>query len=499
MLLLELPPEILQYLIQFLSLPSLAVLSLTNQELKLLCSTYGFKIKALELAYSPITSAHAHSQWSWSQICEYSVEVDRRWSGTNSRGEVLGGFHRTFPSKYMPILRLWKQPNGRGRVLIGRGEVIELWEADELGRSWNSAIEMIVLGKVAVSRRAGMDDITGIAVVDGSPDDLVISRVSGQVSRFRYEEAHDQDPARLIEITRYGSSVPQSNNSTSTINGIQSCNNLLASISTTRPKLKAISINSPNIFPQQIPHSHLVQMQSLSSPWVPPISISYTAKPWSLLLSSTTLIVGHTGLAPLSIHTLSQGGTPLPSSSTRHYSAGSTKSSIYGLASPSSLSSFLRPDTTIIAAYYDSAVRVYDTRSSQDEPIMELADHFNDDPAYSVASGGANGAYIVVGTSRNAAIRVFDIRFSKLPIISSPPAHSAITFFAPGKDRSPVYSLAVEFGKIWGVTDSRAFSIGFENVEGWTRSKSEEEVSYYEHGVKGIELKKSKGGRAYRY
>lgn len=502
--LLDLPPEILQYLITFLSLPSLAVLSATNHQFESLCSLFGFRSHALNLGYSPITSAHSHSNWSWSSKCNYSYQVKDRWKDWNGRGEVLGGLNRCF-QKCMPTLRLWKQLNGRGRVVIGRSNVIEIWEVDEKGRSWNSHIEIIYLGKFIKSKRAGMDDITSIATVDDASDDLLISRVSGHISRFRYDSA----ASTLIETTRYDS-ITSSPNSTSTVNGLQSLNNLLVSISISRPKLKSVSPNSVHLFPEQKPHSYSIQLHSISSPWLSPTSIAYRTKPWSLLLlNPTTLCVGHTGTKPLSIHTLSESGL-LPSTSTRHYSATSIKSSIYSLTSPSSLSTHLRPATTIIAAYYDSVVRVYDTRSNSNNSILELADPWNDDPAYSVTSGGPNGSYIVVGTARNSALRIFDVRNNSKVLVSSSSASnsntstfnssSSITAFAPGKDRSPIYSIGMEFGKIYGVTESRAFGIGFEDVEGWNRGRNnnrlEEEISYYEHSNGGIELRKSNAGRS---
>ncbi|BGP25528.1 hypothetical protein JCM10295v2_004456 [Rhodotorula toruloides] len=144
---------------------------------------------------------------------------------------------------------------------------------------------------------------------------------------------------------------------------------------------------------------------------------------------------------------------------------------------------------TVLAAFYDATTCVYDLRSSPppsdvvsawDQPrferpsneIMRLSDPWSDDPAFSLAVGGAAGSYVAVGTARNAAIRLFDVRQA---------ASGGITAFAPGRDRSPVYGLEMEGSRLWGVSEKRGFWLDFDAFLG---KEDGERVPFVGH-VKG--------------
>lgn len=343
----------------------------------------------------------------------------------------------------MPVIRLWPQEGGRGRVVIGRGAILELWEVDDLGRSWELLGEQEGRTKAV---RSGAEDITGIATIEGAPDDLVLSRVSGLVQRVRYEAATYLHGARMVEKARYAppGRVP------SIVQAIHSLGNTLATATTHRPRPPPqITTTLPT---SRAKHTHTISIHSLSSPWTRPSSFALSTKPWSLLLLPTTLAIGHSGPSPLSLYPLTPSG-PVPTP--RHLSGNPTPTSIYTLASPSPSSTAFRADTTLAAGFYDAAVRIYDLRSAGSEPILTLSDPFSDDATYSLALGGPGGSYVLAGSARNAGVRLFDVR----------KPGEGMTAFAPGKERSPVYGLQVESSRVWGVTERRGFVMEFEGRE----------------------------------
>ena len=352
---------------------------------------------------------------------------------------MLGG-GKQWERKCMPVIRLWRQEGGRGRVVIGRGAVLELWEVDEQGRRRELLAEQEGRSKAV---RSGAEDITGIATVEGAPNDLVLSRVSGLVQRVKFEAGTQSYGARMVENARYVSPgrVP------SLVQAIHSLGNTLATATTHRPRpAPHTSISLPT---SRAKHTHTISLHSLSSPWTPPTSFALYTKPWSLLLFPSLLAIGHSGPTPLSLYSLTPSG-PLPTP--RQLTGNPRSTSIYALASPSSSSTAFRADTILAAGFYDATVRMYDLRSAESEPVLTLADPFSDDPTYSLALGGPGGSYVLAGSARNACVRVFDVR----------KPGEGLTAFAPGKERSPVYGLQVETGRVWGVTERRGFVMGFE-------------------------------------
>lgn len=402
----------------------------------------------------------------------------------------------------MPVLKVWEGSNRRkGRIVLGRGPELELWEVASDRNATSERVPMLPLGvaggdgsgKRRLPDTGGLDDITGIAVLDtGKGDELVVSRVSGAVQRIRVEEprwkGRQWQPGMFEETARYGTTSQGSTGRSNLVQTIAAQGNTLAMACTSRPvrhrlpprrrRLSSTTLVAPLLrdplalasVPSQLAHS--LAITSLSAPWSPPTVLSLSSKPWSLALSSSHAAVGTHSLA---LYALGSTGEPLSAPST--LSSAGSKTAIYSLCFPSPLSTTLHPSQTLIAASYDSHTRIYDLRSpSASGPIMDLTDPWSDDPCYSVASGGPMGAYVVVGAARNATLRVWDVR--------SASREASSTWFAPGKDRSPVYGVAVEYGRVWGVTERRGFGLEFEGrLEregaygvGWER------VARYGHG-----------------
>jgi len=194
----------------------------------------------------------------------------------------------------------------------------------------------------------------------------------------------------------------------------------------------------------------------------------------------------------------------------------------------------LRPDQTLIAAFFDSTTRIYDLRlpttttttttssssaliqtneietspSSDSNEVLRLSDPWSDDPSYSVSSGGPLGNYIAVGSARNSAIRIFDIRSVSVggsvgvggSSKSKGRSTGGITAFGPKGDRSPIYGLNLENSRVWAVTETSGFVFNFhatDDDEDHTKEEEKEEsIAFVGHDGEGKgELRRTSKGR----
>ena len=519
----SLPDEVLRHVLRHCSLSTLLSLSATNRTLHEIISTgYLATFARTRLNYDPRTLKHIgfHTRAPWAQRALWAECTNRRWDDWDGRGVAVGGVRREW-RRCLPTLKFWELQDGVGVVLVGRGRDLEVWLTRSDG-SLNivpvvvrapikrSSIRSARSGKELVSsssQQGAQEDVTALA--SGTrPGEVIVSRVSGLIQRLCVVE-HATGPGHplvLEETARY--SIPDSTatgrRNCSTVQAIHSRGDVLVSSSTVRKPASVPATEQSMVVDPRGPlvslartlkersaaQAHSVSLHSIVAPWQPAVSIPFTTKPWSMHMSPqrSWLAVGHSGTAPLSLFQLDSTGAPISSTPTRvAYTPKST--SVYGLTTPSeACSPFSNPEQTLIAAFYDSTTRVYDLRippsphlaSSWDAPsteerpaneVLRLADPWSDDPSYSVGIGGAHGACIAVGSARNAAVRLFDIRS---------PAHvRSVTAFAPGRDRSPIYSLEVEGSRVWGCTENRGFLVDFEAFEAPRRHA--EKVAYVGH------------------
>lgn len=421
----------------------------------------------------------------------------------------------------MPCLKLWNVGGGVRGVLIARGVGLEWWVSLDL-RGTMKCVRVVVRGfeeghgwnKRGGVMKNALDDITALA--DGANEgEIVVSRVSGTIQKLKVIDMGGggrpivlEEKARYI-LPRFDRQRPGS----TAVQALHSNGGLLVSASTTRlrppnPKQLAQTLEDENdslahtLSKRAAPKLHQIALHSLASPWEPPTVLSLATKPWSVQLSPsstpTWLAIGQTGTSPLSLIQLDSTGSPTSTPPTP-LAFTSKPTSVYSLTTPSlDCSPFLRPDQTLIAAFFDSTTRIYDLRipppppsssslivsdwdssspSSSSNEIMRLSDPFSDDPSYSVSSGGSTGSYISVGSARNSAIRLFDIRspFSRVM--------KGITAFGPGGDRSPVYGVSMENSRVWAVTERKGFVFNLHEEEDW--GGGEERVGYVEHEGEG--------------
>ncbi|GAA5945284.1 uncharacterized protein JCM15063_000604 [Sporobolomyces koalae] len=528
----ELPSEVLLHLLSFLSLESLLSLSRTSRTFhSLIHSDILPRVCLKQLNYSPATLKHVHSQqgWSWSRKALWADRVRHKCAEWDFTGVSFGGWDRT-----MPVVRLWQLDRGVTGLLIARGPELECWIAVDSKGSMDR-IPVTVKGSspgmsgVKGQRRptrSALDDVT--ALTDGGrAGQIVVARVSGLIQKLRIVDHGGRGrPIVLEEAARYA--TPQldiTRPGSTTVQALHSNSSVIVSASTTRlrpPDPRQIAPDENDSLARTLakraaPKKHHVALHSIVSPWIPPTVISLSSKPWSIQLAPSSspswLAIGQSGTAPLSLFQLDSTGSPVASSSTP-LAHTAKPTSVYSLTTPSiDCSPFLRPDQTLVAAFFDSTTRIYDLRlppppssssssslvssnwndgsvSSASNEILRLSDPWSDDPSYSVSVGGPAGAYVAVGSARNSAVRIFDIRSPTVDVDSARRGSNGITAFGPGGDRSPVYGLAMENSRIWGVTERRGFVFNFHaDVR---EGKGEESIAYVTHSGQGKgELRKT--------
>ncbi|GAA5854348.1 hypothetical protein JCM3766R1_000259 [Sporobolomyces carnicolor] len=541
----DLPSELLLHLLSFLSLRSLLALSCTSRNFhSLVESTILPRFALNRLHYSPVTLRHLQNSWTWGKKALWADRVERRWASNSFSAVSFGSWDRT-----MPAIKLWQVEPGLAGVLIARGSGLEWWVALDHAGTMNR-VEVIsmedelgVKGGYGQARRRAknaLDDITALAEGPRSGE-IILARVSGVVQRLRVRRGRPRggpgDQAIVLEETaRY--LVPRSDLARPGSTSVQALTsspaaNLLVSASTTRlrpPNLRQVEHDENDslaraLMKRAAPKTHQVALHSIVSPWEPAEVIPLSSKPWSVQVAPGPkppwIAIGQSGTTPVSLVHLDSTGRP--DLSTLTPLARTLKpTSVYSLTTPAiDCSPFLRPDQTLIAAFFDSTTRVYDLRlppdcasstslvtsnwddqdplSSSPNEIMRLSDPWSDDPSYSVACGGPCGAQVAVGSARNSAVRIFDVRGSTRPISVARTKQQrddedggsrGITAFGPRGDRSPVYGLSIENSRIWAVTDRSAFVFNLHADE--RDARREESVSFVGHTGEGKgELRKT--------
>lgn len=553
--LLALPPELLLHLLASLPLDSLLALSRTSRTLHNIVIEQALPAFLRERSFAPVTARPFSPAQSRSRVHDalWTERIQHAWSSMRLRAETLGGpirgeWHR----RVMPLVRLWPRgPSLPSRVVVARGEELDLWQVRSDGSS--ECVPMLGYGQTlgrtganarGVGKGGAWHDITGVDVV--GDDLLILSRINGLVQRVRVVEpwwdgrAQRWNPGWLEEVARYevGQALSKGQETETSVQAMSTGGDVLATATTTRPralsrgqrnfrrthqtstKVKLTTISTTPVYN--------VSFSRISAPWEASTVLPLEHKPWSLLLepsttSPTWLAVGTSSDSPLNLYELGQDGRPVQVTTPRalgyapndtvidHVTNGgppltsstprpNKRTSVYGLCTPHALSTTLNPHQTLIAAYYDSTTRIYDLRTRDRHALtLTLRDPLSDDACYTVTSGGPYGAYVLTGSARHGAVRVWDVRNYRLPLMlldddddDDGGGRGGRTMFSPGRDQSPVYSLVSEFSRVWGVTDRRAFVFDYDHDYNRDQSRAMRgrygegvgSVSWYEHGGK---------------
>ncbi|ORY89630.1 hypothetical protein BCR35DRAFT_350088, partial [Leucosporidium creatinivorum] len=422
--LLSLPPELLQHLLLFLPLSSLLALSLVSRSFHTLISTHSLPTFLRLLSYSP-TPFQPHQQtWSLPAQARWADDVLSNFDSRDSMARGFGAWER----KCMPVLKVWERGAGVARLVVGRGAELDLYDLGPRRRP--TLLPMLPFLPPSQSASSGQMDITGVALDPSTPEELIISRVSGVVQRLRVEEPEWMGDCwrvgRLVEVGRYPVGSVGWEEQPWTVQALHSSSTLLGAALTSRPRptfrgshpspfttattttSTPITFSTLHSLPPP-PTSHHLSLTSLSTPSTAPFLLPLPSKPWSLDLTATYLALGSSSPTPLTVYQLDSTGLPSssPLSLTPPDEAGSA---VYSLTTPPPHSTTLHPTQSLIAAFYDSTTRIYDLRSGSGggAEVMRLADPWSEDPSYSVTCGGPSGGWVATGASREGMVRLWD-------------------------------------------------------------------------------------------
>jgi WD40 repeat protein len=190
--------------------------------------------------------------------------------------------------------------------------------------------------------------------------------------------------------------------------------------------------------------------------------------------SSNTIAVGSSSASPLLVYALTPTGlSPSPLANLgRGRKAIQRHFAVYGIAGAPPGFPGGSSDQILISSWYDGKVRVHDLRdaargnhpnSSASNlgasdvptplfPCQVLYDPWTTtDAKYSVSAGGPGGACIASGSANNSVICLWDVRQPQ----------DGWSIYAPGNDRSPIYSLKMDYSRIWSANQARACVIDF--------------------------------------
>lgn len=199
-------------------------------------------------------------------------------------------------------------------------------------------------------------------------------------------------------------------------------------------------------------------LYSARSPWLPPIEFEFEERPWSGLLTSDRAFIGIRG--EVAIFNLRPDGVEYAQSLRADGSSTPGTESDDGVividsldALDSALGRTARRSTpysialgndpyTVLSAWHDGFARLHDLRTGSCE--MELSDPWQDAPLYCASFLGENS--VATGGSQHGIVSVFDIRTAK-----------GYSVFTPEGKGSPVYGMVAEGGRVWGVSERRAF------------------------------------------
>ena len=137
----------------------------------------------------------------------------------------------------------------------------------------------------------------------------------------------------------------------------------------------------------------------------------------------------------------------------------------------------------LLSAWYDSTLRLHDLRRPASTSVLEMCD------PWTWADGSAMYACtylaewgVAGGGARHGAVALFDMRQPKGPFAHAAPdtcpGSRPTTYagrpdvyagdwscFSPGGKNSPVYALKADSGRLYGVTERRAFVLAFDPAE----------------------------------
>lgn len=195
----------------------------------------------------------------------------------------------------------------------------------------------------------------------------------------------------------------------------------------------------------------LVSLWNARSPWQPPsaFTLPSSTRAWSSLLTPSSAYLGLSDRIAVHAATSSSfSSTPIRSLTGPDLPS---TSSAYAIRQPPPTS--IHNPSILLSAWYDSHLRIHDLRSPSAFPVQIFFDPWTWADGSAMYSCAFLAEYhLAGGGARHGTVSLFDTRYPK----------AGWSCFSPGGKGSPVYALEGDGGRLWGVTDKRAFVLAFD-------------------------------------
>ncbi|KAG7088316.1 hypothetical protein E1B28_012326 [Marasmius oreades] len=430
MSLLDLPGDIIIAIIQELSLPELSSLCITCKTLRSWVNSIGWT------SYSRSNPRPSHSLHKSRQIWQPRLHV-RYDALTAASWDSCSFVARPLSTAWMGPKQQPSLAISTSRLMVAAGPTLYSYKFGISTRGDTPSVKLE--GQCCLSSTNGVQrDITSLAFME-----------DGGLGRTLICGFHDGTIAKV-----YLSTHPQTGILTPQILPLSEEGDLIESISSQRTSVLSLSaagrvrLTDPSLFN---PTSSCINLGRRS---------------WSSFLSmnspSPFVALGASSGTPLIVHSILQGGlSPSPTAILGVKRNNFTPSAVYGISRAPLSSPWGASPQIVVSGWFDGIVRCYDLRSSSREsrvgtpstlaPVMSLHDPWSYDPIYSVSSGGGTASHVAAGSARHSVVSFWDIRSPR----------SGWSVYAPGNDRSPVYSIVLESSRLFGVTERRPFVYDF--------------------------------------
>ena len=410
----DLPNDIYLDLTKFLSYKSINSLYRTNKKLKLICDT-SILPNYLFLNRRKSYIDDNHTQSVYRKFIRFNT-IDNNWNRVLYSSNNLA----TTPTS-IPVLCVHDH-----YVLLGSRSCLYIWN------KLSSPLKYI---KFTISNNLNANfDITGIVVISTINDvmTVVVSHANGLVHKLNL----NLSSSKYLETALYDVGAR------SLLTKVRSVRSLIGN---RHYCISAKDAGFLSLFKPQ-------------SPWEDPTTVNVeTNRLWSLDLN----------YVESKIYTANNYSRNLQSSIQSYKLSESSIINVDSLNTPQEVSSFavingtqtngiLSSPSIVIGGFYDSTVRIYDTRVGKDDMIC-FHDNLDPQPVYSLDVGGGYDSQIIVGSALYSRLRIIDAR---LPI-NTPSNH--IFAAQASEPSSPVYQVKVDHKNLYLATGTRLYSFNFDH------------------------------------
>ncbi|ORX39678.1 hypothetical protein BD324DRAFT_648311 [Kockovaella imperatae] len=415
-----LPDDVLSHLLRYLDLEELLRLQQVNRQLRERVITLGLPQYLVRHAQNHVTLCPQQDSWKPYDLVRRNLTILQNLKARQWHALQIGP---TWQSPVIPTLTLTPS-----MLLLGVGGKLLVHPLHDWPTSGGKVVGRAKEHLIASKGTGSGADIIGVAplVDDGSA--FTVAQFDGTLQTYTYENSGLRPGTRWRHAD--GANV-----------------HTLSASSKGDLMLTSTSAGVVSIFSPTSPRGPLEAF-----------SLPTSARAWSSLVATS-----HASLDP-SIMVGVHGGiliypmSPTGVVNTPRKLLGPDKpsrSSPYCLTFPSKPS--VHHPSLLLSAWYDSHLRIHDLRSPDISPQMEFADPWQwaDASAMYCATYFAEN-HIAGGGSRHGTVSLFDIRQPK----------AGWSIFTPGGKGSPVYALQGEGGRLWGVTERRAFALSFDGSGG---------------------------------